>query len=441
MKLESIKDFPSKQAEEIQNKLKDLDKQGKLKEAIETEYKGNLGENNSLLRYCLDNWETRGKQIYLEYTGIETYKSDKTKIKATGIKINSISYGSGRYFLWKCATCGNEWVANITNRTNLNNNCPACNISINTCITGVNDLETYCNSKGEKEKILLIEFKTGNNDVKASEISKGSNKKFNWQCKNCGYTWQASVLDRVFNKSGCPNCNGNNLIVGKNDLETFCNQHNKFKYLLKEFIGKTEIGNEIAPSEIAKSSHLKVWWECENCHKRWLASPLNRTSSGETGCPYCSIAGTSFPEQYLFMCLKQAFKNVESRYKIKEQGYEYDIYISDINLYIEYSGVYWHKERLIRDKEKEVYCKSIGANFIQIYAYQEYSEEVENIKEEQSREKIAYVASKNKQKHIKQLQEIIKFILKEYCIKAEIDFNKAEKEANEAMKGRNKQCK
>ena len=447
MELKNIKDFPSKQAENLQKQLVELDRQGKLKETLKKNCNGNTGENNSLLNYCLNNWETRGKQISLEWTGIEVNKSDKTLVKATGIKLNSISYGSGRYFLWKCSTCGNEWVANITNRTNLNNNCPACNISINTCISGINDLETYCQSKGKEEQKLLIEFKSGNNKVEASEVSKGSNKKYNWQCNQCGYIWQASVYDRVFNKSGCPRCNGNSLIAGKNDLQTFCTEHTEYKDLLNEFVGEAETGERIAPSEIAKSSHLKVWWECKHCHKRWLASPLNRTSQSETGCPYCNISGTSFPEQYIYHCLKQAFKKVENRHKIEKKGsnqnkqskqskqsYEYDIYIADIDLYIEYSGAYWHKDRLSRDKEKEAYCKGIGANFLQIYAYQEYCNEVKDIKEEQSKEEIVYIASRNKQKHIKQLQQIVEYILKEYKAEANIDFSKAEEEALKGVK-------
>ena len=68
MKIESIKDFPSKQAETLQKQLNELDKHGNLKETLKKNCNGNLGEKNSLLNYCLNNWETRGKQISLEWT-------------------------------------------------------------------------------------------------------------------------------------------------------------------------------------------------------------------------------------------------------------------------------------------------------------------------------------------------------------------------------------
>lgn len=110
--IKDISDFPSKQAEKIQQHLLELDEQGKLKEEFMNRYGDNLGKPNSLANYILEDFENR-KHLFIEWTGIETF-SDKHTIKRTGVKLSEISYGnSNRYFLWKCGTCKYEWVIKI----------------------------------------------------------------------------------------------------------------------------------------------------------------------------------------------------------------------------------------------------------------------------------------------------------------------------------------
>lgn len=110
--IKDIANFPSKQAEAIQKHLLELDKQGKLLDYFKEQYT-NLGAENSLANYILKNWETDGKKFYLEWTGIEVFKENKTFIKAAGVKLNEIAKGSNKHFLWKCGTCGNEWAAHL----------------------------------------------------------------------------------------------------------------------------------------------------------------------------------------------------------------------------------------------------------------------------------------------------------------------------------------
>ena len=102
IQLKYISDFPSAQAEAIQKNLLELDEQGKLLDYFKEQY-SNLGAENSLANYILKHWNENGKRLYLEYTGVEVYKENKTLVKAIGIKLNEVSKGSGRYFLWKCA--------------------------------------------------------------------------------------------------------------------------------------------------------------------------------------------------------------------------------------------------------------------------------------------------------------------------------------------------
>ena len=175
--LTDIKDFPSQQAEEIQNHLKDFDEQGKLFDYFKEQYP-NLGAENSLANYILKNWENDGKKLYLEWTGIEVYKENKTLIKATDIKLNEISYGSKRYLLWKCNVCQYEWVTMLNHRThkNFKRGCPSC--AGTSFIKNKNDLETFC-KKHSEFNYLLDEFMgedVNGNKILPSEISRASNR-------------------------------------------------------------------------------------------------------------------------------------------------------------------------------------------------------------------------------------------------------------------------
>ena len=165
----------------------------------------------------------------------------------------------------------------------------------------------------------------------------------------------------------------------------------------------------------------------------WLSSPNTRIICN-SDCPYCNTSGyTSFPEQYIYHSLKQVFKDVLSRQKDSIKQYEYDIVVKDLNLCIEYSGTYWHKDRTDRDKLKEKHCKSNGAQFMQIYMHRGEISEPDTY----TKEKIIYKANIDKSKHIKQLQGIVKHILKKYsdiALYYKIDFNKSEEAANKVMR-------
>lgn len=436
-----IKYFPSIQAEKLQKHLLELDKQGKLKEEFLSRYGGNLGLSNSIANYILKNWETTGKKLYIEYTGIETF-SDKHTIAAMGIKLNEITIGSNRKILWKCSTCGNEWVSQLNMRIGRGSGCPACSKNPNKLIPGINDLETFCRQQSEFN-YLLAEFvgeDTDGNKILPSEISRASCKEVKWRCSNkdCNYEWVASVNNRTNIKTGCPACAGKICIPGKNDLETYCKQHPKLDYILNEFTGLDKNKNDIKPSEIARGSAKEIYWKCRTCHKIWLAAPHDRTGTIQRGCPHCAEnLFTSFPEQFIYNCLKQLFPNTLSRVKDSIHHYEYDIAVPEINLCIEYSGYTWHKNKLERDKLKEKHCKSQGIHFLQIYAHNGEILNWQGLElEEYTKEKIIYKVDNNKTQHILQLQQIILFILQEYYPNhstTKIDFKLAEHQANKAI--------
>lgn len=293
-----------------------------------------------------------------------------------------------------------------------------------------NSLANYCiNNWDKRGRRLFNEYRSRYN---ITSISYGSQKILPWECENCHYYWTASPHNRTNNSSNCPACAGHTLIKGVNDLETFCKTNKKFEHLIEEFVGLSEDRGSIKINEISRGDNRKVVWRCRHCKRMWLSSPNTRTTYN-SGCPYCNTnCYTSFPEQYIYQSLRQVFKEVLSRQKDNIKQYEYDIVVKDLNLCIEYSGYNWHKDRLDRDKDKEKHCKSQGVQFMQIYMHKGEVNEPDTY----TKEKIIYKANNDKNKHINQLQKIIKFILKEYSNAAlynKIDFKLAEQQANEIM--------
>lgn len=446
IQLKYTSDFPSKQAEEIQKHLKELDKQGKLKEEFMSRYGDNLGKPNSLANYILKNWEKDGKKLYLEYTGIEIYKENKNLIKAIGVKLSEVTKGSGRYFLWKCCTCQYEWVQKLNGRTsNRKHDCPECaKIKRGEASHSRGEtLEHWCNTQGEYGQQLKEEFIGRLEDgtpVTLGELSKGSHDKVWWHCSKCEHEWPAAVCRRTNEnfKIGCPACGRKICIPGVNDLETYCHQHPKLNYILEEFTGLDENNQPIKPSEVARASTKKVWFGCNKCHKRWLAAVYCRTYK-KSGCPHCAVGNqTSFPEQFIYHSLLQLFPNIKNRQKDKLKNYEYDIVIPELNLCIEYSGYNWHADKLDRDQAKADHCKANKIKLLQIYSHhgEITNEQGLQIQDTYTPSQIIYKVNNDKTLHIIQLQQIIKFILQEYAPNhsiEEIDFTISESEANKVM--------
>ncbi|MBQ9481745.1 MAG: hypothetical protein IJU84_06250, partial [Clostridia bacterium] len=98
--------------------------------------------------------------------------------------------------------------------------------------------------------------------------------------------------------------------------------------------------NKVSPENVSIHSNQSFWWIDETGSFLMKPSELQRKSFG-----------TSFNEQCLYFYLSKIFKNVSSRKKIScsNKKYEVDIYLDDYQIAIEYDGVFWHKDKLIKD--------------------------------------------------------------------------------------------
>jgi hypothetical protein len=105
----------------------------------------------------------------------------------------------------------------------------------------------------------------------------GSNEKVWWLCQN-KHSWQASIASRSKGTS-CPFCG-----KGLGSKRRPSPDHNLALVnpnLVKEWDFEK---NDIAPTDVAPNSSLKVWWKCQEEHS-WQAIISSRNKG--RGCPYC----------------------------------------------------------------------------------------------------------------------------------------------------------
>jgi hypothetical protein len=215
---------------------------------------------------------------------------------------------SGRKKQWK-GQCGHIWCASISSRIS-GTGCPIC--VGKQVLEGFNDLQTL------EPKIAKEWHPTRNGDLKPIEVARSSNKKIWWKCnKHPDHEWQARIADRSFGK-GCPVCKGLKVLKGFNDLQTL----------------EPEIATEwhptrngdLKPTEVARSSDKKVWWQCSK-HPGHEWDAIVKSRSDGRGCPICCEYGFSTVEDAWFYLMQrpgeQQFgitNNLQDRIKSHERN-------------------------------------------------------------------------------------------------------------------------
>lgn len=212
-------------------------------------------------------------------------------------------------------------------------------------VSGVNDFETWCKNNNRQDLLNEWNYKR-NNGLKPSEILYGGSGKKYWWTGTCGHEWDSVISSRVRERqgktkiikpAGCPYCSNppKRILVGFNDLETWCKHNNKDDILAEWDFEK----NDLSPTEVSFGSGKSVWWKCNKKHS-WKTAINQRTTGSKTNCPICARTQTSFPEQAVAYYLMQKHE-VLQRYRINKR--EVDVYLPELSIAIEYDGMMWHK--------------------------------------------------------------------------------------------------
>ena len=174
------------------------------------------------------------------------------------------------------------------------------------------------------------------------------------RCNECGNEFKASI-SRVTGKRkrGCPICANNRR--GQKVKETYLEDILPDEYTwLDEYNGNNK--------ERLRIKHA-------TCDREYRVRP-NDIQQGWGRCPYCNV-NISEPEREMSKYISEIYNGeIIRNYKDKM---ELDVYIPELKIGFEYNGIYWHSDKIIKDKnyhlKKKEYFKEKGIDVIFIDEY------------------------------------------------------------------------
>ena len=193
--------------------------------------------------------------------------------KNGSLTAQQVTAGSSRKSAWwQCQNYqDHEWHSTIRARKDIEG-CPICNG--HQVLPGFNDLQTL-------EPQISKEWHSAmNGSMTPSKFTRYSGSKVWWQCLNDKtHFWDSRIVNRTLGNQGCPICSCHRVLQGSNDLATLEPNISKEWHPSKN-------GN-LKPSEIARNSNKKIWWQCLKHHEHEWRTSVAMRSQG-SGCPICS---------------------------------------------------------------------------------------------------------------------------------------------------------
>lgn len=254
---------------------------------------------------------------------------------------SELSYGSHKVVSWICTSCGNKYEKSVHARAE-GTGCGIC--------SGVG-VFIHRKSLFDEYPELVDELDFDKNTFESvKDVTSGSTKKIYWKCDK-GHSYDALALNKAKGR-GCPYCAGVRVLVGFNDLKSWCNNNNRLA-IIQDWDDER---NNISPTDITFGSNKSVFFRCHVCGYEWKARVGARTALG-TDCPQCARRlSSSFPEQAIFYYFHYFFEDTLNGEKEVLRGYELDVFVPSKRIAIEYDGKNWHKDTH-KDKEKDLLCK------------------------------------------------------------------------------------
>lgn len=235
--------------------------------------------------------------------------------------------------------------------------CPVCAGFVT--IKGINDFKTLQSDKAE-----LWDYY--NNNCNPEDIYYLSEKKCNFICPK-GHKFTRDPRDMYYKSRGaktrgCPICHGKQLVTGVNDLATL--KPDIMQYWDYE-------RNEVDPTKVTVYSNKEAWFKCVNCGKSYLTRIDQRCMTGGY-CVNCRARGWSNEEKELTSIIKSWNIPIQENAKIfVGSNRSVDIYIPSKDIAIEFNGLYWHCDEILKDTDSHFLkyqdCKDMGVQLIYVW--------------------------------------------------------------------------
>ena len=253
---------------------------------------------------------------------------------------------------WKCENHDNHlWKSTVGNRSN-GTGCPFCSkvhkVVLSNCLATVNP------------ELAKEWHPTKNGSLTPFDVSVGMKGiKAWWKCdKGEDHEWESLISNRHTLGHGCSICTGKT-VVPSVSLATL------YPKLAKEW--HPTKNDSLTPFDVTPYSGLKVWWKCSRGDDHeWKTTVAHR--AGERNCPYCTLTPQSRQELTITFELKQFFEINPKGFKTRINGklWSIDIYLSGLNLGVEFDGNYWHKDKRTLDKLKTEQLQEDGFQIMRI---------------------------------------------------------------------------
>jgi Probable Zinc-ribbon domain len=181
------------------------------------------------------------------------------------VDVAFIHSGSAKKFWWMCEK-SHEWLTEVRTRAT-GHNCPVC--SGNRVLAGFNDLAS------RYPDIAAEWHPTKNAPLTPDAVTFGSKHRIHW-IGACGHEWHAQINGRSSNKTGCPVCAGQQILVGETDLAS---THPLFA---QEWDYEK---NDKKPTELTSGVNYRFWWICPEGHS--YNAYMQERKKG-AGCYFCN---------------------------------------------------------------------------------------------------------------------------------------------------------
>ena len=256
----------------------------------------------------------RGREQFFDfletaYPGIYTYNKNDYN-------------GNSSNMTFKCNCCDSTFQAtpsNIKNNARLNRShyCKTCSFK--------NLSDSKLNLDSFKSK-LDVKFDNSYDIIQYNGYSKEST----FKCKLCNTEFDYVSNSLLSSKHRyCPSC-------------SHAFKHDKRDYFERCFL---ESNGKIVPIGKFTNMKTKILHKCTKCDHEWESTPGNIVTN-HTGCPKCANTYiVSKGEKELVQFIRDNYSGViETNTRKVISPKELDIYLPELNLAIEYCGLYWHNE-------------------------------------------------------------------------------------------------
>ena len=272
-----------------------------------------------------------------------------------------IPFRSQGDYYWKCPECGVSYKRNANYQYVSSHLCNECADKARLAAHAATRME-------RSEKVsdcpnLLAQWDYEKNKVSPDKVLAHSITEYWWKCPKCGKP-DYNTPDRKYANSLCWDCatkeRGKTRRNGEVSRKGSFGEHHP--HLAKEW--HPTLNGEVTPYDITSGCSDNFYWQCKYGHI-FYTSPAERVNR-HAGCSTCrKWLRTSFTEQAIAFYLEKITTILPNH---KKDGFEFDVYLKDLEIAIEYDGMWWHsfEKSKLTEIKKDEYCKRNGIQMLRV---------------------------------------------------------------------------